>query len=136
MDKSELQKLIEETIREKPAPSERVETDVVGYDLCGYPYNKKYPPDKKRYPHDDGYSSPQRATLFYDFAVQGYDLWFIYHGKSYYCLYEPSYVALCDSHFREEYQRFENGNVFIETFEIEGHKLIDIIDDLEYVDPM
>ena len=113
------------------------ETDVIGYDLLGYPYNKKYPANVELYGNSyEGYSSPYRATLFYSFAVQHYDLEFSYHGKQYYCLSEPDYVALCDSHFREEYQRFDNANVFIETFEIEGEKLIDIIDDLDYAEPM
>ena len=112
------------------------ETDVIGFDLCGYPYNKKYPPNVDLYGRKyDGYSSPFRATLFYSFAVQHYDLEFSYHDKCYYCLSEPDFVALCDSNFTICYQRFENANVFIETFEIEGKKLIDIIDDLDYAEP-
>lgn len=46
------------------------ETDVIGFDLCGYPYNKKYPPNVDLYGRQyDGYSSPFRETLFYRFAV-------------------------------------------------------------------
>ena len=113
------------------------ETEVIGYDLLGYPYNKKYPANVELYgPNNDGYSSPYRATLFYAFAVQHYDLEFSYRGKHYYCLSERDYVALCDSSYSKEYQRFDNANVFIETFEVEGKKLIDIIDDLDYVEPI
>lgn len=113
------------------------ETDVIGLDLLGYPFNKKYPADFKSCgPKYYGYSSPFRATLFYDFAVLRYDLEFSYHGKRYYCLSEHDYVALCDSDFREEFKRFDNPNVFIETFEVEGHKLIDVIDDLDYAEPI
>ena len=116
---------------------QRIETDVIGYDLLGYPYNKKYPPDFKKYGnYNCGYSSPFRYTLFYSFAVQDYDLEFSYHGEAYYCLNEGAYVALSDSHFRERNKMFENANVFIETFEIEGKRLIDIIDDLDYAEPM
>ena len=100
---------------------------MIGYDLLGYPYNKKYPANVELYgPNNDGYSSPYRATLFYAFAVQHYDLEFSYRGKHYYCLSERDYVALCDSSYSKEYQRFDNANVFIETFEVEGKKLIDI----------
>ena len=113
-----------------------VETDVIGYDMLGYPYNKKYPSNVELYGRNyNGYSSPYRESLFYDFAVLHYDLEFSYHGKPYYCLSEYDHVALCDSNFREEYQRFDNANVFIETFEIEGKRLIEIIDDLDYVEP-
>ena len=119
------------------ASVKQVETDVIGFDLLGYPYNKKYPADVERYGrNNDGYSSPNKSTIFYAFAVQRYDLEFSYKGKTYYCLSENGYVALCDSHFKEEYQRFDNANAFIETFEIDGKKLIDIIDDLDYAEPM
>ncbi len=113
------------------------ETDVIGFDLLGYPFNKKYPADFKSYgSKNGGYSSPFRSTLFYDFAVLRYDLEFSYHGKRYYCLSERDYVALCDCNFREEFKRFDNANVFIETFEVEGRKLIDVIDDLDYAEPI
>ena len=58
-------------------------SDYVMTDLMGYPYNGKYPPkgDKRGIYH--GYSSDVEETLFYDFAVQGYDLTFVYKGKRY-----------------------------------------------------
>ena len=113
------------------------ETSVVGYDSDGYPFNKKYPPSKDRLRSEyGGYETWNRWILFYDFAVQGYDLYFKYKGKEYHFLSEPDYVAYCDDHYTEEYQRFPDGNVLIEQFEIDGKKLIDIIDELEDVEPM
>lgn len=111
--------------------------DDIGTDQFGYVYNKKYPPNKEKYgTTNNGYSTDSRETLFHDFAVFGYDLQYKYKGKYYYCLTEPDYVAACDSRFTDEYQKFEDGNQYIEQFEIDGHKLIDIIDELEEVEPM
>ena len=110
---------------------------VVGYNLAGYPFNKKYPPKDMRIgAKRGGYETWNRWILFYDFAVQGYDLYFKYKGKEYHFLSEPDYVAYCDDHYTEEYQRFPDGNVLIEQFEIDGKKLIDIIDELEDVEPI
>lgn len=130
------EKAEKETAAEREG-AQRIETEVIGFNLFGHPYNKKYPPDEKKHGTEFyGYQSPYAAVLFYDFAVQHYDLEFSYRIKTYYCVSEPDHVALCDKNFSIHYQRFDNANVFIETFEIEGHKLIDIIDDLDYAEPM
>ena len=50
-------------------------------DLLGYPYNGKYPPKGDKHGLYHGYSSDAEETLFYDFAVQGYDLTFVYKGQ-------------------------------------------------------
>lgn len=106
-----------------------------GYDLAGNIFNKKYPPDFARYGNDfSGYATWNREAIFYQFIIQNYDLEFSYHGKKYYFVTCHRHVALSDEHFTEEYEIFPNGNVMVETFEIEGKKLIDIIDDLEDVE--
>ena len=111
--------------------------DYLARDLAGYWYNMKYPPNVEKYGTKyNGYSSDARDVLFQDFAVYGYDLQFKYKGEVYYCLTEPEYVAACDSKFNEEYQRFDDANQYIEQFEIDGRKLIDIIDELDEVEPI
>ena len=55
--------------------------------------------------------------------------------KEYYVLNEFNYVALCDDHFTEEYEVYANEMDFIENFKIDGKPLIDLIDELEYVEP-
>ena len=112
------------------------ESEVVGIDLWGYPYNRKYPSNKTLYPTYGGYETPQEEAFFYDFAVQGYDIKFRYHGVQYYCLYEPEHVALCDSHFTEEYQVFSNGNELIENLLVEGIPLIRLLQELDDVEPV
>lgn len=110
--------------------------DYIAKDLAGRLYNAKYPPDVERYGNKyGGYVSDAQETLFHYFAVFGYDLEFHYNGKAYYCLSEPNYIALCDEQFNIEYQRFTDAIDFLEHFEIEGHKLLEIIDQLENVEP-
>lgn len=42
--------------------------DFVGYDLFGYPFNKKYPPNKEKYGQAfEGYSCKALGVLLYDF---------------------------------------------------------------------
>ena len=105
-------------------------------DENGYPYNCKYPPNKEKYGDMfHGYKDSFTETLFYDFGVQNYDLYFKYKDKEYYVLNEFNYVALCDDHFTEEYEVYANEMDFIENFKIDGKPLIDLIDELEYVEP-
>lgn len=112
------------------------ESEVIGVDLFGYPYNKKYPPNKTLFPTYGGYETPEEEAFFHDFAVQGYDIKFRYHGIQYYCLFEPDHVALCDTHYSKEYQVFANGNELIEQLTIDGNNLISIIHELEDVEPV
>jgi hypothetical protein len=110
--------------------------DYVMTDLMGYPYNSKYPPKGDKHGLYHGYDSDVEETLFYDFAVQGYDLTFVYKGQRYYFLTEPNHVALCDEHYTEEYQVFPDGNAVLEQFKIEGKPLLDLIGQLEEVEPV
>lgn len=105
-------------------------------DENGYPYNCKYPPNKEKYGEMyHGYKDSYVETLFYDFGVQNYDLYFKYKEKEYYVLNEFDHVALCDDRFTEEYEVYTNEMDFIENFRIDGKPLIDLIDELEYVEP-
>lgn len=110
--------------------------DYVKTDFMGYPYNGKYPPGGEKKGLYHGYGSATEETLFYDFAVQGYDLTFMYKGEHYYFLSTPEYVAQCDEHYTEEYQRFDDGNTALEQFKIEGRSLIELMNELEEVEPV
>ena len=109
--------------------------EYVMYDLAGYPYNGKYPPAKTaKGSLYHGYASDKEETLFYDFAVQGYDLTFVCRGKRYHFLMSPDYVASCDDTYSKEYERFEDGNTALEQFKIDGHSILELIDELEEVE--
>ncbi len=107
--------------------------DIV-WDMNGYPMNAKYPPDVKKYGERyNGYPDYKREALFYDFAVQQYDATFTYKGKQYHLGTFVHHVAVCDELYDEEYESYPDANTLIENFEIDGHKLIDIIDELDDV---
>ena len=108
----------------------------IGYDENGYPYNCKYPPNKEKYGIlFDGYKNKAEGVLFYDFGVQNYDVSFKYKGKDYYLLTEPDHVAVCDDHFTEEYEIYTDAMDLIENFKIDGRPLIDLMEEIEEIDP-
>ena len=117
---------------------EKSSIGVVGRDLMGYPYNIKYPPMIAKYGDKYlGYPTWNQEVLFFEHAVQGYDVTFVYHGVKYFLMSDPEYHCTCeDMHFTpsDKSQYFPNGNALIEQLEIEGHKLIEIIDELEEVE--
>lgn len=107
----------------------------IGKDLLGFRYNTEYPPNRDRYGITyGGYATNARNVLFYDFAVQGYDVEFKYKDKTYHLLYDSDHAALTDENYTKEFQVFKDPMDLIKNLEIDGHKLIDIIDDLEDVE--
>lgn len=109
----------------------------IGIDLMGYPFNRKYPPEKEKYgTMFHGYKNDVHETFFYDFAVQKYDLRFKYKGKEYYVLSETDHVAVCDENYTVEYETFKDGNDLLEKWKIGGKRVVDIIDECEDVEPV
>lgn len=109
----------------------------IGKDILGFRYNAVYPPNTVRFGTTyGGYPNNARQVLFYDFAVQGYDVEFRYESKKYHLLFEPDHSALCDENYTKEYKSFSNPLELIENLSIDGKKLVDIIDELEDVEPM
>lgn len=108
----------------------------IGENLMGFRFNAACPPDEKRYGTAyGGYPNNARQVLFYDFAVQGYDVEFKYDGDVYHLLYEHDHCALCDEQYTNEFESYPNPMELINNLRIQGHRLIDIIDDLEDVEP-
>lgn len=108
----------------------------IGTDLLGIRFNQAYPPNAEKYGTTyGGYSNNARQVILYDFAVQGYDVEFKYQGDTYHLLYESDHSALCDDKYSVEYETFSNPVDLIENLQIKGKRLIDIIDQLEDVEP-
>ena len=59
--------------------------DYVGYDLFGFPFNKRYPPDKKTYGEVFyGYPTKGEGVLLYDYCIM---MWsFLTMGRDIFCL--------------------------------------------------
>ncbi len=126
----------EQELRIPGTPVNPQNPDIV-WDLNGYPMNAKHPPvENECGAKNQGYQTVNRAIIFYDFAVQRYDLKFKYKNKFYYIYSCEEYVALSDNHFTKKYEIFPSANAFIENFKIDGRPLIDLIDELEDVEPV
>ena len=80
----------------------------IGKDLLGYPYNRKYPPDIKKYgSHYSGYRTFQEECFFYDFAVQHYFVCFKYKGQNYYIVSWEDCCARTDETWNDVFERWK-----------------------------
>lgn len=123
-----------EELRTPNTPVRPNDPDIV-WNLCGYPENSKYPPDIKKYgTRFSGYATETQESLFYNFAVLQYDIRFRYKGTLYYLGSFEGFVAVTDAHFNEEYEVYPYANALLENFKIEGHPLINLINELEDVE--
>ncbi len=121
---------------EEKITSENDPRSYVGYDLFNFPYNSKYPPNKKLYGDDyDGYATIAEGVLLYDFAVMGYDVRFKYHGKEYF-LMDDGEGNLSDSSFSKKLQTFDNPMTLIEELKIEGKPLLSIMKEIDDIEPV
>jgi hypothetical protein len=108
----------------------------VGYDLYGFPYNAKYPPNKEKFGDaHEGYSNKARGVLLYDFAVMGYDVKITYKGRTYYFLNDGK-AYLSDERFTKQLETFESPMELIENLTIEGIPLVNLLDKLDDAEPV
>ena len=105
----------------------------IGTDLLGYPYNRKYPPDLKKYGSQyGGYRTFQQETFFYDYAVQSYDVRFKYNSVDYYIVnWGPGLCMRTDETLKVFYEKFPNAIALIEQLTINGVRLIDFMNEIE-----
>lgn len=121
----------------KNVPFLQHEEYYVAYDIFGYPYNKKYPPDFSKYGGQySGYATPNQEFFFYIYAIQHYDGRFVYKDKEYYIINWWDCFALTDKKHETIYKEFPDAIALIEQLEIDGRKLIDIIDEIEDVEAL
>jgi len=110
--------------------------DYVGYDLFGYPFNKKYPPNKEKYGQSfEGYHYKALGVLLYDYCVMGYDVELNYNGESYYLLNAGEGI-ISDSHFTERKEVFDSPMALIENFKIDGKTLLELAPEIEDIEPV
>lgn len=110
--------------------------DYVGYDLFGYPFNKKYPPNKEKYGQSyEGYPNKALGVLLYDFCVMGYDVELSYKGNPYY-LMDDGEGVVSDSHFTERKMVFDSPMALVENFQIDGKTLLELAPEIEDIEPM
>ncbi len=110
--------------------------DYVGYNSSGFPFNKKYPPDKKKYGDNyEGYANKALGVLLYDYAVIGYDVEFTYNGNQYFLLNDGE-GCLSDSQFSERKVVFADPLALVENLKIEGKTLLELASEIEDIEPV
>lgn len=106
-------------------------------DVNGYRYNSEFKPDYvKNGNRYHGYKTNNEEAIFYQFAVQLYDLRFEYEGVVYYFLSDEESVTRTDSSMKKTIETYEDGNDVIKKFTINGVSLLDLINDLKNVEPL
>ncbi len=104
-------------------------------DSNGILYNAEFKPDFVKYgDRYHGYANNSQETLFYYFAVLGYDIQFDYNGVTYCFLSDEEYVAWCTPDFKTDLEIFSDAISMIRKFKIEGTPLLDLVDLLENAD--
>lgn len=110
--------------------------DYVGYDLFGYPFNKKYPPNKEMYGQSyEGYPNKALGVLLYDYCVMGYDVKLSYNGKEYY-LMDDGEGIISDSNFTKREQVFDSPMTLVENFKINNKTLLELASEIEDIEPV
>ena len=108
----------------------------MGYDFFGYPFNKKYPPNKEKYGQSfEGYPYKALGVLLYDYCVMGYDVELSFKGKNYYFM-DVGEGVVTDSHFAERKEVFDSPMALVENFKIDGTTLLELAPEIEDIEPV
>ena len=108
--------------------------EFVAYDLFGNEYNCKYPPNPDLYGHDfDGYATPNQLTFFYDFCINQYGVAFSFGGNDYEAEFTENGPILTNRTSGTIQGPFDDAVQLLECSSIKDKKLVDLIDQLEYV---
>ncbi len=119
-----------------PITPENDPRDYIGYNLFGFPFNKKYPPNKELYGDSyEGYSNKALGVLLYDFCVMGYDVEFSYKGDQFYLLNTGEGIV-SDSNFTEHKEVFDSPMALVENFKIDGKTLLELAPEIEDIEPV
>lgn len=108
--------------------------DYVGYDLGGFMYNKKYPPNLAvNGSRNHGYATDNQEAFLYDVAVYLYGIKFTYNGHRYWIPSDGDGWILIDEDMGTHSESYENPIQLMENATLNGKRLIDIIDDVQNV---
>ena len=105
--------------------------DYIGYDLFGYEYNIKYPPNEEKFGNEfGGYATPNQETFFYDYCVHLYGVVFSYEEVLYETEFTDEGPILKNLTTKEVQGPFDSALQLLEKANINGKKMIDILDEL------
>ncbi|MCM1143003.1 MAG: hypothetical protein NC453_30935 [Muribaculum sp.] len=107
-------------------------TDYIGYDLGGFMYNKKYPPNPAANgSHHHGYATDNQEAFFYDVALYLYGIKFTYEGHRYWIPSDGESWVLIDEDNGTRSESYNNPLDLIENASIDGKHLVDIVDEVQ-----
>lgn len=113
-----------------------MEQDYLKFDKEGYLYNGMFPPEGAPEPGFwlkpySGYKNAGEEAIFYDYAVQGYNIDFKYKGKAYALIGAADGIPLALLDDKDKViQRFTDPIDAICHCMIEGKNLLDILADI------
>lgn len=108
----------------------------IGYDLMGFPFNRRYPPNKKMFGETYyGYPTKGEGVLLYDYVVMGYDVEFTYKGEKYYLLNDGE-GALTDEKFSLRKKVYESPMSLVENLVIDGKPLLQVAPEITDIEPV
>ncbi len=106
--------------------------DYVGFDLGGFMYNKKYPPNERvNGSHHHGYATDNQECFLYDVALYLYGIKFTYKGKHYWIPSDGEAWVLINEDDNTQSEPYDNPLDLIENAMIDGKHIIDILDEFE-----
>lgn len=109
-------------------------TDFAGHDQLGFAYNRKYPPNRDKKGNDfGGYETPNQLTFYYDFCIQQYGVAFYYGDVLNEAEFTDDGPTLTNRITGEIQGPFDSAVYLLEDAEINGQKMISIIDQLDHV---
>ncbi len=108
--------------------------DYVGYNLFGYEYNIKYPPNVEKFGKDfGGYATPNQETFFYDYCIQQYGVAFSYGEVLYETEFTDKGPILTNLATKEVQGPFDSAVQLLENAKINGRKMIDMLEEFQHI---
>lgn len=103
-------------------------------DELGRWINTEFPPENiNKYPHNAGYRTANREMLFYQFAVQYYDVKIAYRGMNAILIADDEGCVVTDTEHNEISGYYPTANDLIKNFQFyDGKTLIDVVDDKDF----
>lgn len=110
------------------------QSEFIGHDLFGYEYNCKYPPNRDKNGNDfQGYETDNQLTFYYDFCILQYGVAFYYGDVQYEAEFTDNGPILTNRMTGEIQGPFDSAVQLLEDAEVNGQKMIRVIDQLDHV---
>lgn len=105
--------------------------DHIGYDLSGFLYNRKYPPNLAlNGGRHHGYATDNQEAFLYDVAVYLYGIKFTYQGHRYWIPSDGDGWVLINLDSQTKSSPYPDPMQLMENETLNGKRLVDIIDDV------